>query len=91
VLPDEIWVCDAEAYALAQATFPGQDVRLQPNTHLREQVERVAPSPDPRRRQAVLLMPEPAGSDWGGATAGRGTGAGLPARAQAQCWGCASP
>jgi hypothetical protein len=64
-LPDEIWVCDAEAFALAQATFPGQDIRLQPNTHLREQVERVAPSPDPNRRQAVLLLPEPAGCDWG--------------------------
>ena len=38
VLPDEIWVCDAEAYALAQASFPGHDIRLQPNAWLRGQV-----------------------------------------------------
>lgn len=65
LLPDEIWVCDAEAFARAQATFPGQDIRLQPNTWLREQVERVAPCPDPNRHQTVLLLPEPAGCDWG--------------------------
>ena len=70
VLPDEIWVCDAEAFALAAATFPGHDVRLQPNTHLRAEVERMAPSPDPQRHPAVLLLPEPVGSDWGRGTPG---------------------
>ena len=40
VLPDEIWVCDAEAFALAAATFPGHELRLQPNTHQREQARR---------------------------------------------------
>lgn len=70
VLPDEIWVCDAEAFALAVATFPGHDVRLQPNTHLREEVEHLAPSPDPQRHPAVLLLPEPVGSDWGRGTPG---------------------
>lgn len=64
VLPDEIWVCDAEAYALAKATFPEQDIRLQPNTRLRQEVERMAPCPDPKRHPTVLLLPEPVGSDW---------------------------
>lgn len=66
LLPTEIWVCDAEAYVLARATFPGQVVSLQPNLHLREQVERLAPCPDPQRRQQVLLLPEPVGQTWGG-------------------------
>lgn len=65
VMPDEIWVCDAEAFALASVTFPGHDLRLQPNTHLREQVERMAPCPDPHRNPTVLLLPEPVDSDWG--------------------------
>lgn len=69
-LPDEIWVCDAEAYALARATFPGIDVRLQPNAHLREQVSRLAPSPDPQRHPTVLLLPEPVGTAWGGTLPG---------------------
>ena len=60
-LPDEIWVCDAEAYALARAAFPGQDVRLQPNDALREQLARLAPCPDPQRHPSMLLLAEPAG------------------------------
>ena len=58
-LPDEIWVCDSEAFALAQATFADHDIRLQPNDALREQVAQLAPCPDPRRHPAVLLLPEP--------------------------------
>ena len=60
-LPDEIWVCDAEAFALAQASFPGHDIRLQPNSWLRAEVEHLAPSPDPDQRQTILLLPEPLG------------------------------
>jgi len=60
-LPDEIWVCDAEAYALARAAFPGQDLRLQPNDALRELVARLAPCPDPQRHPTMLLLAEPAG------------------------------
>lgn len=59
VLPTEIWVCDAEAYALASACFPGQDILLQPNEAQRAQVGQLAPCPDPRRRPTVLLLPEP--------------------------------
>lgn len=69
-LPDELWVCDAEAYALARTTFPGLDVRLQPNEHLRDQVSRLAPCPDPQRHPAVLLLPEPIGPAWGGTLPG---------------------
>jgi hypothetical protein len=69
-LPDEIWVCDAEAYALARATFPGLSVRLQPNAHVREQICRLAPCPDPQRHPTVLLLPEPVGAAWGGVLAG---------------------
>lgn len=67
-----------QAYVLARATFPGQVVSLQPNLHLREQVERLAPCPDPQRRQQVLLLPEPVDRP-GWRRAGRRTGAGLPA------------
>jgi hypothetical protein len=65
VMPDEIWVADAEAYALACATFPGHDVRLHPNLYLRAQIEHIAPCPDARAQQAVLVVLEPARSDWG--------------------------
>jgi hypothetical protein len=70
LLPDELWVCDAEAYALARATFPGHPLRLWPNAYQYEQIERLAPSPDPNRRQTVLLLPEPVGSTWGHALPG---------------------
>lgn len=70
LLPDEIWVCDAEAYALAQARFPGHPLRLQPNTWLRAQVERMAPCPDPRLQTTVLVLIEPLGQRWGGAIPG---------------------
>jgi len=69
-LPDEVWVCDAEAYALARATFPGVEVRLQPNVHLRDQVSRLTPCPDPQRHPTVLLLPEPVGAAWGGTLPG---------------------
>lgn len=65
VMPDQIWVTDAEAFALAQATFPGHDVRLHPNLYLRAQVEHIAACPDPRTAQTVLYVLEPARDDWG--------------------------
>lgn len=70
LLPDEIWVCDAEAFALAQSSFPGHDVRLQPNTWLRGLVERIAPCPDPRSHHRVLVLCEPVGPRWGGPAPG---------------------
>lgn len=74
LLPDEIWVCDAEAFALARASFAGCEIRLQPNDALREQVERLAPCPDPQRRPTLLLLPEPVGSTWGGLQPGEEQG-----------------
>lgn len=65
LLPDEIWVADAEACALARAIFPGHDVRLYPNLYLRAQVERLAPSPEPRTHPSVLYVLEPMHSHWG--------------------------
>ncbi|HNT39868.1 MAG TPA: hypothetical protein PKO45_12210 [Rubrivivax sp.] len=65
-LPDELWVADAEAFALARSTFPGLPVRLQVNLHLQAQVARLAPPPDPQRNPGVLLLPEPVGMAWGG-------------------------
>lgn len=56
VLPDQIWVTDAEAYTVAQARFPTHDVRLQPNLHQRRLVELMAPCPNPQRRQTVLVV-----------------------------------
>lgn len=66
VMADELWVCDAEAYALARATFPVQRVALRPNSWLLEQVRRMAPCPDPMRWQTMLLLSEPVGPAWGG-------------------------
>lgn len=74
VLPDEIWVCDAEAYALARATFPGQALRLQPNAWLHEQVARLAPCPDPRHHRTLLVLSEPLGPAWGSRTPGEEQG-----------------
>ena len=64
-LPDEIWVADAEAFALARRSFPGHDVRLHPNLYLQHQLEHIAPCPDPARHPDVLYVLEPARSDWG--------------------------
>ncbi|GAB1390581.1 MAG: hypothetical protein AMXMBFR78_17310 [Rubrivivax sp.] len=65
-LPDELWVADAEAYALARSVFAGLPVRLQPNLHLQAQVARLAAAPDAQRHSTVLLLPEPIGKAWEG-------------------------
>lgn len=69
VLPDELWVCDAEAFALARAVFPERAVRLQPNLHLRSQLQRLAPCPDPLRHPTLLLLAEPQGAPLHGGPA----------------------
>jgi hypothetical protein len=88
-LPDEVWVCDAEAYALARTTFPGQDVRLQPNLHLREQV----------RTPGTLPRPAAPGRAAAARTRRLRLGRGRPGEVQAldfllahahRTWGCAS-
>lgn len=62
VMPDEYWVVDEEAHALASKIFPDAVVTLKPNTYLEEQVARIGPSPATQR---LLYLLEPARSDWG--------------------------
>ncbi len=62
VLPDEYWVTDEDALALANATFPDGNVRLQPNAYLDEQRSRIGPCPSDER---LLYLLEPARDDWG--------------------------
>ncbi len=62
VLPDQLWVADAEAQALAQATFPELPVLQLPNHWLTELSQAVActrtgPPQQPARRLLYLLEP----------------------------------
>lgn len=68
VLPDEIWVTDADALAIAQRCFPGLPVRQQPNRYLDEQLRGIAPMA--AAGDDVLVVLEPARSDWGRGTPG---------------------
>ena len=63
VLPDEIWVTDSDAMAIAQRCFPGVLVRQQPNRYLEEQLRGIAPMP--AASDDLLVVLEPARSDWG--------------------------
>jgi len=63
VLPEQIWVTDAQALRIARDEFPGADLRLQPDFQIQEQLEgihdvRVAPP-------TLLYLLEPARDDWG--------------------------
>jgi hypothetical protein len=62
VLPDELWVCDADAEALAQRTF-ALPVRRQPNRFIERQVAEIGPLP--QGGGDVLYVAEPARDDWG--------------------------
>ena len=62
VMPDEIWVVDEAAHALASKIFPDAVVTIKPNTYLEEQVARIGPVPETQR---LLYVLEPARSDWG--------------------------
>jgi hypothetical protein len=66
VLPDELWVADAHAAALARRTFPGYPVFEQPNRYLENLAEtaRAASQPHPGRTHVVYAL-EPLHSDWG--------------------------
>jgi hypothetical protein len=64
VLPDEIWVTDRQARALAGEAFPELEIALRPNLYLDEQVARVSPWPAGRPSE-ILYVLEPARSDWG--------------------------
>jgi hypothetical protein len=71
VLPDELWVADAEAAALARTSFPGVPVRQQPNLYLAAQVAEVhaleggGKSRAADGRTHVLYLLEPIRDAWG--------------------------
>jgi hypothetical protein len=66
-LPDEIWVTDDEAAALARRTFPTIPVKLKANLYVEEQLARIGPPPGENR---VLYVLEPVRNDWGRSVAG---------------------
>ena len=68
VLPDEIWVTDEDALAIARREFPNLRVELKPNLYLQEQLVRARPLADEDRD--VLFITEPMRSDWGRGTPG---------------------
>lgn len=65
--PDELWVTDPYAYAIAKREFPGIAVCLMKNAYvdgLVRNISDVSRSPDSHEAQ-VLYVLEPARSDWG--------------------------
>ncbi len=66
--PDEFWVTDGDALALARWHFPADRVRVQRNLYLAEQVAAVQAVP--HDAAAVLYVMEPARKDWGRGVAG---------------------
>lgn len=63
ILPDEIWVTDPDALALARDIFPTPPVTLHPNLYLAAAVARIPP---PQAVPPTLLyVLEPARSTWG--------------------------
>jgi hypothetical protein len=63
VWPDEFWVVDDHAMAIAEKTFPGTRIRLVPNLYLASQVQSVKPAPI--FKPELLYLLEPMRSDWG--------------------------
>lgn len=63
IYPDELWVVDAEAYAIARSTFPTMKILEIPNFYLQEQIA-LLPSPS-RNSPQLLYVLEPARNDWG--------------------------
>lgn len=66
--PDEFWVTDSDALALARWHFPADRVRVQRNLYLAEQVAAVPPVPTDGA--GVLVVMEPARNHWGRGVAG---------------------
>jgi len=67
VWPDELWVADAWAEALAIQTLPSIPIRKLENLYLRTQVTKVAAPPG---NGTLLYVLEPVRTDWGCAEAG---------------------
>ncbi|MFJ9450921.1 hypothetical protein [Herbaspirillum sp. NPDC101397] len=64
VWPDEFWVTDEDALAIAQASFPGARVVQVENWYLRQQLAKIAAVPRPLMPELLYVL-EPARSDWG--------------------------
>jgi hypothetical protein len=64
VWPDEFWVTDGQALAIAQRCFPGATVRCFDNLYLRAEAAAVGPLP-PSGEAQLLYVLEPMRSDWG--------------------------
>lgn len=60
--PDEFWLTDAYALALATQFFPAERLRKLSNSYLAEQAGAITPPP---AQGDVLVVLEPARSDWG--------------------------
>ncbi|MCJ0764277.1 hypothetical protein [Variovorax terrae] len=67
VLPDEIWVGDADALAIAARTFAGTRLRQIPNLYLSQQIAAIA-APAPSQAGHILYVLEPIRYSWRGAT-----------------------
>jgi hypothetical protein len=72
-LPDELWVTDPHAAALARAALPGVPVRQWENRYLAEQCARIGPAPGdgsvlyilaPSARAAAAMGVAPAVDEW---------------------------
>lgn len=63
VHPDEFWVVDQYALAIAKRAFPTGNVIQVPDCYLRAQAQQI--SAPPSNGQTLLYVQEPARSDWG--------------------------
>jgi hypothetical protein len=63
VLPDEIWVVDEYAMAMAAAAFPSVTIRQKRDVYADEQLRGIAPPPDVGDAELLYLL-EPARSNW---------------------------
>ena len=68
-LPDELWVSDEDAQAIAQREFDQVALRLVPNRYLASQVDEIGPLSEASASE-VLYVAEPVRDDWAGSTPG---------------------
>ncbi len=64
LVPDEIWVVDEYAHAIARQTFPGCQVRLKEDAYSRRLLTGVQPVSEVRSHELLYIL-EPMRSEWG--------------------------
>ena len=64
IFPNEIWVVDEYAYAIARQKFPGCQVRLKENVYSQKMLAAVRPISDVHSNVLLYIL-EPMRSDWG--------------------------